>query len=1621
MPVVGEAIIVVRVISDRLAADIKDAVKRGMAQAAPDIDSEGEAAGRRMAAGVSRGVRRSRDTAGKEVGKEIELWPTRFISGSGGVFDRAGKKLGERLADSITDGVKGRVTKSRGLIDKEVSKALVVRSNSDLVKVETAGNDIARRYMGAISQGITQNQGDLWSDVRKSFNMRPGDIDAAGHVAAADFSNAVEREFTIRGRRFRDNGEKWANSISAGLGRGFRGMRGKISGFLQDDVLRGVDLGLNSRLDRVGNNIGNSFTRGFNRARTAGQSFFSTMSTGFTRLRTLARLSGNQVGTGFNNGVNRGASGSRGSLLGLFAGIGADVAKSFNLGIGSAKMGQGIISLIATIAPSLLAGAAALGTALATEIITAMAALGPGIGGAIGVGLAAVSSLGLNFGLLMLAFKASGTILDAVKKDFAEMGKLIGTPIAQGMLTGLQESVGILSEALPQLNEMLTLTGEAFGRAAKGIAETIASTANMARIKGILATNITFIDNFKDALSGLTTSFLILFNASKPFVDFIGEGAKRYFEWAAASLAVSEANGNLGRWMDGMLASFKDLWAIVKNFSRGIGNLFKAAGPAGESLLSSIRGIAERFRAWTSDTSNMARMTAFFDKARILASKVWEVLGAIFTAGGRAFEGMDLGPILHVLDVLKDTVAPAIARIFNQIQKAVGSKLVTVFDNIGKTFTKIADSRVIEVVAGAVASLLVVLSEFFASDFGAMIAGLGLAFVLFGGVFRAILTPIVAVGRALVVLRGPALLLAGVIGTVVSVFLLAYANSEKFRTALSDLWTTLKDRVGPILEPIGEAFGRLGEAIGRLGEGIGNVLAPIIENVLTPILVVLGNVLGGTILVITEALTGLANLINGLLGNGWQPLMDQMSRLGELISGWWEDFKNWFGPAWDTFWSDTVPKAWENFTTAFGDAWDNFWGNVLPTAWDAFKTRFEQSWTNFWDVALPGVWEDFKTQVAEDWNTFWDTDFEGIWNDFTTTFSNEWTEFWNTDLPSMWDTFTETISSGWNQLWSIDIKSVWETFKSTFSDNWDTFWNTDVPNLFNSEDGVFAKIGERFGELAEQAWEFALEKVEWVINHFWQDFVPMAWEKGTKWLSETTTTFWTWLGEQIGKLGEKGGEKLDDFWQMVKDWFGNLVSDISTGWDEWWSTTLPDYIGGLVDGGKSELDKFPGMVETWFQGVIAGIGQAWSDFWSTDMPNSLGDLTTNGKAGLDGFGTMVSTWFEGIKTGIGVAWDEFWDTTLPNAIAALNTNAQTHINGFLPMIHAWWDGVVADVTAAWNDFWGISVPGTVDQVGPAVTGKLDSFAGSVDSWISTFFTNLGNDWNEFWGTTLPNWVSGLWSGTSTELSGFDADVNGWFDRFTAWLESAWDTFWSETLPNLVQGLITGASEKLESLKGIVSAKLEEVKNGAVSKIQELVNAVLRVLNPANWTFPDFSGVLQSNLVQPFVDTFNDITRVLGEITGATQALNFARDALGLAQAEVNAVAVRAPIQGPPILATPRPGQVPQGILDAVGRGLQAMIPSFAKGGIIAPTPGGALIRVAEAGRPERVDPIQRNGLTARDEALIRMLTGQFSGGGGNDVNVNVSLGERSLEAFVTSVIKRNDSANARRVGRVRAT
>jgi hypothetical protein len=89
------------------------------------------------------------------------------------------------------------------------------------------------------------------------------------------------------------------------------------------------------------------------------------------------------------------------------------------------------------------------------------------------------------------------------------------------------------------------------------------------------------------------------------------------------------------------------------------------------------------------------------------------------------------------------------------------------------------------------------------------------------------------------------------------------------------------------------------------------------------------------------------------------------------------------------------------------------------------------------------------------------------------------------------------------------------------------------------------------------------------------------------------------------------------------------------------------------------------------------------------------------------------------------------------------------------------------------------------------------------------------------------------------------------------------------------------------------------------------------------------------------------------------------------------------------------------------------IPNFAEGGVVYPKSGGTIARVAEAGRPERIEPLDAEGLSQRDRALVQLLAGNQTTG---DQIFNIYPSPGMNESELASMVSRQIAFQLRRGG-----
>jgi phage-related protein len=273
----------------------------------------------------------------------------------------------------------------------------------------------------------------------------------------------------------------------------------------------------------------------------------------------------------------------------------------------------------------------------------------------------------------------------------------------------------------------------------------------------------------------------------------------------------------------------------------------------------------------------------------------------------------------------------------------------------------------------------------------------------------------------------------------------------------------------------------------------------------------------------------------------------------------------------------------------------------------------------------------------------------------------------------------------------------------------------------------------------------------------------------------------------------------------------------------------------------------------------------------------------------------------------------------------------------------------------------------------AILGMLWTGIQVIFQGIWTVITTV---WNAIWGFIQPilqgiaNFIRGVWNGIRNAISG---------------------------AMNAIWGVISGV---WNVITGWLSLQMARIRQTVRDAWDGVTNAIRGALNAA-W------GVVQNvwNRITGFVQGALDRLRGLaqgawnalgnlgsGVLGGLKRAVNVVIDAVNTVIGGINwAIGAANNLPGPDIPTIPR-------------------IPRLARGGTVSPTGGGTLAMIGEAGRPERVEPLDPTGLSKRDRAMINLLSG-----GGNAPNVRVYIGERELTEIVDVVVEDRETGLADRV------
>ena len=314
-----------------------------------------------------------------------------------------------------------------------------------------------------------------------------------------------------------------------------------------------------------------------------------------------------------------------------------------------------------------------------------------------------------------------------------------------------------------------------------------------------------------------------------------------------------------------------------------------------------------------------------------------------------------------------------------------------------------------------------------------------------------------------------------------------------------------------------------------------------------------------------------------------------------------------------------------------------------------------------------------------------------------------------------------------------------------------------------------------------------------------------------------------------------------------------------------------------------------------------------------------------------------------------------------------------------------WNNIVQFVTDAWNNIYNFIKP------------ALDAFFG----FWSEIFTNVGKFISDTWNNIVKFFTDG-WNTVYNFIYGaIVAYVSWWLGVFKGigqFISDTWNNIMNffrdgwNTVYNWIKNAIDNFVTVWRTIFSAVGNFISDVWNNILGFFKGGWNTVYSWITGAINGFVGF-----------WEKAFNGISKFVSDIFGGL---------VGIMKGPINSIIdlINGMINGLNKIKIDVPDWVP--LLG--GKTISFNVPSIprlAAGGVVSPTAGGTLAQIAEAGRPERVEPLDANGMSKRDKYMVELIKAQ---GGAGTINITVNPSAGMDESELAAAISREITFQMRR-------
>lgn len=338
---------------------------------------------------------------------------------------------------------------------------------------------------------------------------------------------------------------------------------------------------------------------------------------------------------------------------------------------------------------------------------------------------------------------------------------------------------------------------------------------------------------------------------------------------------------------------------------------------------------------------------------------------------------------------------------------------------------------------------------------------------------------------------------------------------------------------------------------------------------------------------------------------------------------------------------------------------------------------------------------------------------------------------------------------------------------------------------------------------------------------------------------------------------------------------------------------------------------------------------------------------------------FIGMW-EGIQTAAAAVGAWFTDTLAP-WFQGVWDSIRDGLQAVGDFFSTTWNNIVGFVQSAWN------LLVTAVQIG------LQTYLNVITTVFNTIWAFIQSIWNGIVSFFVSVWI---WISDAVE-SGLDfvySIVTTIFNNVSAFIKTIWDTVVNNI--NMAWQVITNTvSSTVASIWTVITDVFNRIRNTIKSILNEVVSIFVGIWIGIRNTALSIIGDMYGGIV----GAWNRIVEgISGAVNGLSGIISRAFSGLlGIVRGPINGVInlVNSAVRALNRVKVDVPSWVPGIGGSSWGINIPT-IPQLAKGGTVKATQGGVLANIAEAGRDERVTPLNASGMSNFEEQMIALMSSE---------------------------------------------